>query len=73
MIFGCICLGLSVVALILCAICGRAADDFLALPMFFAFLIFLIAGILSIAFDSAAVGIVAIVVIVFWLLVQFFG
>ena len=73
MIFGCVCLVLSIVALILCAICGRAADDFLALPMFFAFLTLLIAGILSIVFDSATVGIVAIVIIVFWLLVQFFG
>lgn len=73
MIFGFICLGLSLLALILCAICGRAADDFLALPMFFSFLTLLIAGILAIAFDSATVGIVAIAVIAFWLLVQFFG
>lgn len=73
MVFGCVCLGLSLLALIMCPICGRAADDSLALPMFFTFLTLLIAGILSIAFDSAIVGIVTIVVIAFWLLVQFFG
>ena len=67
MVFGCVCLGLALVALILCPICGRAADDCLALPMFFAFLILLVAGLLSLAFDSAIVGIVAIVVIVFLL------
>lgn len=73
MIFGCVCLGMSIVSVIMCAVCGRAADDSLAVPFFFAFLILLIAGILSIAFDSAIVGVVTIVVIAFWLLVQFFG
>ena len=73
MIFGYVCIVLSLVSLILCPICGRAANDALALPLFFAFLILLVAGILSIAFDSAIVGIVIIVAIVFWLLVQFFG
>ena len=73
MIFGYVCLALSLVSLILFPICGRAADDSLALPLLCAFLILLIAGILAVAFESAIVGIVTIVVIVFWLLAKFFG
>lgn len=63
------CIGLSVVALILCNICGRR-DSVLALPMVFAFVILLIAGILSLVF-SETVALIAIIVMIFILLNTF--
>lgn len=67
MTFGDICLVVSVIAVVLAAVNGRSANSVLAVPMFFIFLITLIAGVFSLLFDSVTIGVVVIVLMVLWL------
>lgn len=67
MLFGIVCVVVSVIALVIAIINGRAADDSLALPMLAVFLIGLIAGIISMIFDSWIAGVIVIVAIAVWL------
>ena len=70
--FTVICLVLAAVALVLCIICGRAADPVLAIPMFFAFLVLLVTAILAECFGNG-VGIAVGVFLTLALLTSFFG
>lgn len=67
MLFGIVCLEIAVVALVIAVINGRAADNCLTLPMLAIFAITLIAGIVSVAFNSWVPGVIVIVAIGVWL------